>query len=186
MREINFFQPKFTPDPAVLRGLQSFLQYKDSETVRDKSSVTQAVSIQRSVADELSHSAMDLKIAVAPYAMHLSFEQRHRIFDEIDFLLDFDGWDEDDARPEQISFVNFLKWAVETKADHWASLSLDGDGNTSVSFLNEENVLTAAFLPDGTVEWASRLVLDDGVDAAAGKSPLKSFAAVSPALLGRL
>lgn len=170
----------------IRQGLDAFWQSREVQSVRTKSTVSQKVSFERETEKQLQYSAMALKQAVAPYAMHLSYSQRHRLFDEIDFLLDVDGWDEDDSQPAQSSFVNFLKWAIETKADTWASLSLDGDGNTVVAFVSGENVITAAFLPDATVEWTSRLILDDGVDASAGKSPLRSFAAMSAGLLGRL
>ncbi len=166
--------------------LDSFWQRREVQAIRKKPTVSQEISFEWETAERLQHSAMELKQAVAPYAMHLSYDQRHRVFDEIDFLLDVEGWDEDDAQPARTSFVNFLKWAAETKADTWASLALDGDGNTVAAFVNEDNVITAAFLPDATVEWTSRIITDDGIDASAGISPLRSFAAASAALIGRL
>ncbi len=153
---------------------------------RQKSTVTQNVSFELSPEDRLPGASMALKEATALYGMYLSFEDRDRLFGELDFLLDPDGWDLDDALPGRGSYINFLKWMVETKHTDWTSLALDGDGQVVVVFMKAKNQFTAAFLLDGKVHWTSKVATQDGLDLAAGMSPLRSFAIISEGLIGRI
>jgi hypothetical protein len=157
-----------------------------SPASRQRSSVTKNLSVEISPERQLPAASMDLKQATALYGMYLSFADRDRLFGELDFLLDPDGWELDDALPGRSSYLNFLKWSVETRNTEWTSLSLDGDGHIVVVFQRAKNQFTAAFLTDGKVHWTSRVATEDGLDVAAGVSPLKSFAQISNGLLGRI
>lgn len=156
--------------------------YNERSPVLRKQTVSQEVTFDQDV----PRAAMSLKEVTALYAMYLNFNERDRLFGELDFLLDPDGWDEHDALPNKVAFVNFLKWAVETKRHDWTSLGLDGDGNTSVAFKRGQNIVTALFLPHGTVQWTSRIGTEDGLDVSAGQAPLRAFAQNTSALLERL
>lgn len=156
---------------------------KTSFFAHQKSGIFQNITSEITPAEEVIKSAMSLKEATAVYAMYLSFDQRDRLFNELDFLLDAESWDEEDAFPLRLSYVNFLKWSIETRRFDWASLSLDGDGHLVAAFVIDHAVVTAAFLEDATVHWTSRTTTEDGIDVAAGKAQLRSFTALSEMLL---
>jgi hypothetical protein len=130
--------------------------------------------------------AMDLKIATGAYAMYLSFEDRARIFDEIDYLLDPDSWADEDNLPATHAYRNFLKWLLESKRLDWSSLGLDADGNLLCAFVGERGVVTAAFHAPPVVHWSSTIETEDGVELSAGQSPLRSFVTTSATLLERI
>src|SRR5712664_1442484 len=45
---------------------------------------------------KLFEALISLKVVTAQYAMHLSADERHRLFDELDRLINFDDWHEED------------------------------------------------------------------------------------------
>ncbi|MBB3310991.1 hypothetical protein FHT78_002735 [Rhizobium sp. BK196] len=134
----------------------------------------------------LPSRAMDLKAATGNYAMYLSSEDRARLFAEIDYLLNPDGWAEDDAIPLPEPYVNFLKWLLEAKRLDWSSLGLDADGNLLCAYVGKKGVVTAAFQQTPIVHWTSNLTTEDGVELSAGQSPLRSFVTTAALLLERI
>ncbi|WP_155256822.1 hypothetical protein [Rhizobium leguminosarum] len=134
----------------------------------------------------LPSRAMDLKTATATYAMYLSFEERARLFAEIDYLLDPNGWADDDAIPLPAPYVNFLKWLLEAKRLDWSSLGLDADGNLLCAYVGQKGMVTAAFQPTPVVHWSSNITTEDGVELSAGQSPLRSFVTTAVGLLERI
>ncbi|EUB95862.1 hypothetical protein PMI07_002350 [Rhizobium sp. CF080] len=148
--------------------------------------ISQSVAVTSPVEVQLANSAMTLKIATSKYAMYLGFIERDRLFSELDFLLDADGWFEEDSQPNLDSFVNFLKWLVETRSLNWVSLGLDAAGNALVAYKKDDNVVTAAFLPDGKVQWTCRITSEEGVETSSGSSPLFAFVGTSKHLLEKV
>ncbi|TBA80349.1 hypothetical protein [Rhizobium ruizarguesonis] len=134
----------------------------------------------------LPSRAMELKTATGVYAMYLSFAERARLFAEIDYLLDPDGWVEDDAVPLPAPYVNFLKWLLEAKRLDWSSLGLDADGNLLCAYIGEKGMLTAAFHSAPVVHWTSNVTTEDGVELSAGQSPLRAFVATAAGLLEKV
>lgn len=135
---------------------------------------------------ELPARAMDLKAATGAYAMYLSIEERERLFNEIDYLLDPDGWAEDDVVPLPGPYVNFLKWLLEAKRLDWSSLGLDADGNLLCAYVGDRGTLTAAFHSSPVVHWTSNVMTEDGVELSAGQSPLRAFVATAAGLLEKV
>lgn len=151
-----------------------------------RSTVRHDIEVVRGPGEMLPASAMQLKQETAFYGMYLTFAQRDRLFSELDFLLDPDGWDEDDKLPRNSSYLSFLKWAVESKECDWSSLGLDGDGNIVASYVGDHGTLSAAFLSEDKVQWALRVETEDGLDVSAGQTPLRVFAATSKGLISRV
>ncbi|TCA70481.1 hypothetical protein [Rhizobium leguminosarum] len=134
----------------------------------------------------LPSRAMELKSATGTYAMYLSFEERARLFAEIDYLLDPDAWVEEDAIPLSAPYVNFLKWLLEAKRLDWSSLGLDADGNLLCAYLGERGTVTAAFHAAPVVHWTSNVTTEDGVELSAGQSPLRAFVTTAAGLLEKV
>src|SRR5689334_22610756 len=52
---------------------------------------------EQSLGEQLFDARATLKMTVAAYVMHLERNERDRIFEEFDYLLDESGWDEEDS-----------------------------------------------------------------------------------------
>src|ERR1700676_1059471 len=74
--------------------------------------VTRVDPQQSSFEERIFGSLAALKIAVSQYAMHRSSSERHRIFDQLDFVINEDDWHEEDSLPRTQSFQDFLKWMI--------------------------------------------------------------------------
>ena len=137
-----------------------------------------------SLSEMLFDARTNLKVAVAAYAMHLRSEDRQRTFEEIDFLLNEDGWYAEDSLPARESFVAFLKWSIFSRNWSWSSLGLSSDGDTQAAWVDCDRVMTARFTP-AFVHWTFRDGAGSEQEAAAGYTRLKAFAAVADFYLGR-
>lgn len=135
----------------------------------------------QSAKERLFDASVDLKVAVGLYAMHLSRDERARLFGELDYLLDAETWDESDSLPSVTSFQQFLKWVVFTQDRSWTSMGIDIDGNILVAWVRPSATMTANF--SGRVRWAQKFSADDDVQTAAGDFSLAHFAKHAEAFL---
>ncbi|MFK0273624.1 hypothetical protein ACIQUG_08110 [Ensifer sp. NPDC090286] len=174
------------PEASIGAGASYALKSYESSNHNDKPGPVSSRSGFTDMGPPLPHVAMDFKVATAQYAMYLSFEDRARLFAELDYLLNPEGWEEDDDLPRKASYVNFLKWLVEARHLDWSSLGFDADGNLLCAYVGDGGTVTAAFLPSPNVHWTSDFSSDDGNEIAAGQSPLRSFVPTSLALLARI
>lgn len=118
-----------------------------------------------------------LKVAISQYAMHLSSNDRHKLFDQLDFVVNVDDWHEEDALPVVQSFQNFLKWIVYTKNTRWSSVGFDDEGMLLVAWKTRNSLLTANFGAKAEVTWTARRDREEsGQEIAAGRYSLKFFA----------
>jgi hypothetical protein len=125
---------------------------------------------------KLFDALVKLKVAVAKYAMHISSDERHRIFEELDSLLNCDDWHEGDTLPAADSLVAFLKWSIYSKRIDWTSLGVSNEGHILVAWRSPRVQLTAAFAVPDEVKWTARVESKTGIEHAAGKSSLQYFA----------
>lgn len=125
---------------------------------------------------ELFDARVHLKVATSQYAMHLSSDERARLFAEVDYLLETEAWDEENALPRQQSFLGFLRWTILSKNSSWTSLGLDGDGSILLAWKKGQNVLTANFVDANEAKWAAQLTIGSNKEVSVGQGPLKSFA----------
>jgi hypothetical protein len=133
-------------------------------------------SVQRDgIEDRVFYSLVALKVAVSRYAMHLSQDDRHRLFMALDNLLNPDNWYEEDVLPLPSSFVNFLKWMLYARNFDWESLGISDEGTILVAWLAPRVQLTADFHEDERVVWTSRVESTSGEEYAAGSSSLQYF-----------
>jgi len=155
---------------------------KASESSPNSISITQgSKAIERKVfeADSLKNrifnSAVELKVAVSQYAMHLSNEVRHKLFDDLDAVINVDDWYEEDELPRYVSFRDFLKWTIYSKRFDWLSLGVSDDGSVLLAWRKGDAVLTANFGGRGRVSWTAKTPSESGEAYAAGESPLEFF-----------
>jgi hypothetical protein len=172
-----------------LKGVASVYPFYRELNTNERRGSSQASSrafLDEGLAHRLASIAMDMKLATAQYAMYLSFEQRARLFAELDYLLNVDGWEPSDSVPNVKPYINFLKWLVETKHLGWSSLGFDADGNLLCAFFSGAGTVTASFLAEPIVLWSSAFRSEDGDEIAAGQSPLRAFVQTGNALLAKL
>lgn len=132
-------------------------------------------SPRNSLHEELFSELVKLKIAVAQYAMHLSRDTRHRIFHDLDSLLNPEDWYEEDKLPQMSSFRDFLKWTVYAKRFNWISLGISNDGHIQAAWKSDRGLLTARYTGNGRVIWTARITAEGGDDQLAGDSSLQSL-----------
>ncbi|MDF2973677.1 MAG: hypothetical protein K0R61_4127 [Microvirga sp.] len=133
-------------------------------------------TVQENLADRLFDALVSLKVAVSQYAMHIPPAARDHLFEQLDDVLNLEDWHEEDCLPQRASFLNFLKWTVYSKHYDWTSIGLSEDGKILCAFRSRNVLLTANFLGDDQVSWTARVQSEAGLELAAGKSFLKSFA----------
>lgn len=125
---------------------------------------------------QLFDARVRLKVASAQYAMHLSSEDRHRLFEELDYLLDADAWDEGDVLPRHQSFLGFLRWTIYAHNSAWTSMGLDRDGTILLAWKRGQNILTANFMDANQAKWSAQLLVGGDKEVSVGQGSLKSFA----------
>lgn len=162
-----FSQPLSEP----LRGLRR------GGTARIQHVVRPEVSAEETLFD----ARVRLKVATSRYAMHLSESARKRLFEEFDFLLDVDGWDVEDALPDEASYQRFLKWMIYTGDLTWSSLGVDNEGNLLAAWVRDYGQMTANF--SEKVIWSQRITADGDLQQSAGVFTLEHFARQASAFL---
>lgn len=154
--------------------------------LKRRPSLNKVVREETPTDDTLPKISMALKIVASKYGMYLDFADRDKLFGELDYLLDPEGWCDEDDVPRVAAFENFLKWSIAAKALNWVSLGFNHQGNLLAAYKNGDSIVTAAFSSDAVVNWTSRFVDTDGVDTSSGRCPLISFVRTGSPLLERL
>ena len=124
-------------------------------------------------------SLVALKVAVSQYAMHLSNSERHRIFAELDSVINTDDWHEDDQLPKIEAFKDFLRWMIYSKYNKWISIGVSDDGHLLVAWKTDRILLTARFsglAGQEAVRWTVQITSKKGETGyTVGKCPLRLF-----------
>jgi hypothetical protein len=77
--------------------------------------------------------------------MHLTSEQRHELFRQIDHLVDAEDWDDGDVLISQISFDTFLRFIIYFGPVRRPSLTVANSSRVAASWFSEEERLTIEF-----------------------------------------
>jgi hypothetical protein len=136
-----------------------------------------AVSTNQGLEERIFNSVVQLKVSIAQFAMHLSSDERERIFRQLDDVINVDDWHDEDELPKVESFRDLLRWAIHSSLYGWTSFGVADDGNILVAWDRPSARLTANFNGDGQVRWTSWVRSSSGTEAAhaAGKCPLAYF-----------
>ena len=156
------------------KGQKVILAPEQREVFRQ--SIPQSTSFEESIYNSL----VSLKVAVSQYAMHLSNDERRRIFHELDTVINISDWHEGDVLPDPTAFQDFLKWMIYSKYSKWISIGVANDGGLLVAWKTMRVLLTAKFSGIGgqeAVRWTAKIQSEDGeIGHAVGKCPLRLFA----------
>jgi hypothetical protein len=127
--------------------------------------------------ERIFDALVSLKVSASFLSMHLSADERHRLFDALDETINVDDWHEGDKLPAVSSFQEFLRWMIYSRNADWTSIGVSENGTILVAWRKERSMLTADFEGGNSVRWTVRLMGEDGeVGHAAGRCPLKLFA----------
>jgi hypothetical protein len=130
----------------------------------------------RTFEEKIFDSLVSLKVAVAAYAMHLSADERDRLFAELDDKINVDDWHEEDKLPAVYLFVQFLKWMIFSGHQKWTSIGVSAVGTITVAWKTPRVLLTADFVRENEVRWTAQLAGQNGeVGHTAGRCSLRLF-----------
>jgi hypothetical protein len=144
-------------------------------SARNPHSVTRSVPQQISFDERVFDSLVSLKVAASQYAMHLSSEERARLFARLDDVINIDDWHEEDTLPIPASFVNFLKWMIYSEHFGWSSIGVSDDGNILVAWTIPSLTLTANFFQQNKVSWTASVQSESGRAHSVGTGTLQHF-----------
>ena len=97
---------------------------------------------------QLFDNSAQLKIFFSQIAMHLTNEWRIAIFEQLDFLLKIEDWQEDSALIEVSTFLTFLRFLIFAAPYRVPSLGISPNGKVLAAWLNGDERITVQFLPD--------------------------------------
>lgn len=154
-----------------------FINQKIVLTTNKTHVVVQSTLQQISIEEKIFNSLVSLKVAVSKYAMHLSATERHRLFEQLESIINVDDWHEEDRLPTPSSFQEFLKWMIYSKYFKWTSIGVSHEGNIMVAWRTPRVLLTANFESADLVRWTAQITSHTGeTGQTVGKCPLRLFA----------
>lgn len=160
-------------DATSAEGKRVLLGRKETQTF------LRVVPEASSFEEQIFNSLVSLKVAVSQYAMHLTTEERHRIFSELDYLINVEDWHEGDQLPNVVAFRDFLKWMIYSKYFKWISLGVSEEGGMLVAWKTKRVLLTARFsglAGQEGVRWTAEMTSEKGETGyAVGTCPLRLF-----------
>jgi hypothetical protein len=147
---------------------------------RQLQTLARAIPESANFAEQVFNSLVALKVSVSQYAMHLSTEERHRIFEELDSVINVEDWHEGDTLPKINAFKEFLKWMIYSKYSKWISIGVSDDGSLLVAWKTPRVLLTAKFsglVGQEDVRWTAQTTSPAGETGyVVGRCPLRVFA----------
>jgi hypothetical protein len=97
---------------------------------------------------QLFDNGAELKVSFSQIAMHLTTEWRTAIFEQLDFLLKPEDWQEDSALIEVATFLTILRFLIFAAPNRVPSLGVSPNGNVLAAWLKGDERITVQFLPD--------------------------------------
>lgn len=125
-------------------------------------SIASADVDQESLELRLNNRKVALKRQVADFAMHLDAVWRVKLFEQLDDLLDFEQWNEEDELPNIESFRTFMRVVLHCHPDIRPGLGLTSDGHMIAAWTTGRDRLTVECHPEDHIRWVA--VKYDGDD----------------------
>jgi hypothetical protein len=135
-------------------------------------------SAAKSLNEQLYDALASFKTRTALVAMHLDRDRRDRLFKQLDNLLDFENWENDDLPPKLASFETFLRLLMLVRPDKRPGLGATYDGKLLAAWTSGSDRLTIECWPGDSVRWNLTVMIDGEVERAAAVTPLPRLAEV--------
>jgi len=98
--------------------------------------------------DQLFENGAQLKVSFSNIAMHLTTKWRTTIFEQLDFLLMLENWQDDSALIQMPTFLTFLRFLIFAAPNRLPSLGVSPNGNVLAAWLKGDERITVQFLPE--------------------------------------
>ena len=119
------------------------------------------------------------KMYVASVAMHISMDDRARLFRQLDLLLDSEEWDSQDAPPTLASFQTYMRLMLTRRPTKQPSIGATFDGHLIAAWQNERGRLTIECLANDRIRWSVIVTVEAAAsEVGGGETVLARFGAV--------
>jgi hypothetical protein len=125
-----------------------------------------------SLAAQLYDILVAAKVQTSKVSMHMDPPWRKRIFNQLDYLLSFENWDDDSVVPSFPSFAEFLKTVINYRGLPPPFLGVAGSGNIWAAWRGTNHELTCEFMPHNQVRFVWRQLVDGEEEASAWDGPV--------------
>jgi len=152
---------------------------KDATLARDRdlcSEKKKQTAKPSSLQERLYDSRAMCKLKIANIAMHLGPDWRSSLFSQIDGLMDYENWEEDEEPISEESFKTFIRMILYIKPKRRPGLGATGNGNIIAAWTNEKDRLTIECLYNDKIRWVASRYISNNRESAAGET-------ISPRLL---
>ncbi|MFK5978693.1 MAG: hypothetical protein QM488_07385 [Rhizobiaceae bacterium] len=130
-------------------------------------------SLAKTLEERLYNALAACKMRVAEVAMHLDNDWRQRFFRQLDNLLDFDEWDEDDLPVTSPSFVTLMRLLLFIYPTKRPGIGATSNGHIIASWTAGKNHLTIECLPNDKIRWVAVQYIEDERESAAGQTSIE-------------
>ena len=126
--------------------------------------------LNNSLEEKLYETRADCKIKISQIAMHLQDDWRLGLYKQLDSLMDFENWDDDDLPVSLDSFSTFLRTMAYMKPEARPGLGVSVDGNLIGAWTKDNSRLTIEFKKSDKVRWVLSQYIDEERESAAGET----------------
>lgn len=127
-------------------------------------------SSDENIEEMLYEARAKCKVKISQIAMHLKDEWRLGLYKQLDSLMDFENWDDDDLPVSLESFSTFLRAMAYMKPEMRPGLGASVDGNLIGAWTEGKSRLTVEFKKNDKVRWVLSQYIDDERESAAGET----------------
>ncbi len=107
-----------------------------------------------SVDEQLFDNCADLKILTSRYAVqHMDAAFRKQLFNQLDWLLNPEDWEEGDILANSESFKTLIKFILNSHPNQAPFLGLSNQGNLLAEWRHNNNKLTLECMPKERTRW---------------------------------
>jgi hypothetical protein len=114
----------------------------------------------------------ELKIIASIYALqHIESKVRTQLFNQIDWLLSPENWEDEDKLANKDSFKTLIKFILNFHPTEAPYLGLSSEGNLLAEWRQESNKLSLECLPQEKTKWFVSCTIDGEGERASGEAP---------------
>lgn len=170
----NFFlsyikEDFMTTDSNAASATEKDNLFKDSHAERweNLSKNTKYVS-EDNLESRLAITLDKFKRNISEVSMHLRDDWKTGLFAQLDSLIDFEEWDEDDLPPSEESFETFIRMLLVLEPSTRPGIGSTYDGKILAFWTKDNDSLTVECLHDDKIQWVLSYHSDDEMERAAG------------------
>ena len=118
--------------------------------------------------ERLFDARAHFKVTLSEVSMHLGRDWVFGLFKQIDNLLDFDEWDEDDPTPQQSSSLTLIRLLLILNSRKRPGIGISNRGTLIAAWTEGKNRLTIECKLNDQISWVLTRVFAEQTERAAG------------------